>query len=389
MASSGIHLSPQPPLRRAERGLSRRNLQWLGGVACALAMNMAACHRGGGGDEGEAPSGPKKVKCAPVVSRKVFDVVEVRGTVAPLPDRDAQIAPQVAGRIVRVLVREGDAVKVGQPVALVDDAPLVDQAAEADATLAKAQAERKNAETTLARIERVFEHGIAARQEVDDAQARAAAAQASEAEAAAVAQRAHRQLERATVRSPLAGVVLKLLRRTGELVDGTPATPVVEVGDPSQLELVADAPAQDLVRMKRGDKATVTLSALPGRTFDGTVAAVAPAVDRTTGLGTVRIALDLSGGPAPPVGVYGIARESTGQARDALVVPDVALRNAAGPDAEVVVCGADKVAHVKRVARGTPLGDATEIRGEISAGDRVAVEPVLGIADGDALEVSP
>jgi RND family efflux transporter MFP subunit len=359
----------------------------LAGVLLAL---LVACHRGGNGGEGEeAPSGPKKVKCARVVSKKISDVIELRGTMAPLPDRDAQIAPQVAGRIMRVLVREGDSVKVGQPVAQIDEAPLVDQAAEADATLAKARAERKNAETTLERVQRVFEHGIAARQELDDAQARAASAQAGEAEAAAVAQRAHRQLERATVRSPLAGVVLKLLRRTGELVDGTPATPVVEVGDPSQLELVTDAPAQDLVRMKRGDKAEVTISALPGRTFNGTVTAVAPAVDRTTGLGTVRISLDLSGGTPPPVGVYGIAHESSGQERDALVVPDAALRNAAGPDAEVVVCGKDKVAHMKRVQRGARLGDATEIRGEVSSGDLVAVDPVLGIADGDALEVSP
>lgn len=346
---------------------------------------LCGCHRGE--SESEQPSGPKKVKCAPVERRPVSDLVELRGTVSPLPDRDAQIAPQVAGRILKVLVREGDKVTAGQVVAQIDSAPLADEAKQADAVLAKARAEGKNAQTTLARVERVFEHGIAARQEVDDASARAASAKAAEAEAEAVAQRAHRQLERANVRSPLAGVVLKLMRHTGELVDGTPATPVVEVGDPSKLELLSDAPAQDLVRLAPGDTATVSVAALPDRSFKGTVAIVAPAVDRATGLGTVRIALDLTGGPAPPVGVYGTARITSGKPHDALVVPAAALRSAIGADAEIVVCGADNVAHVRKIHRGVAQGGSVEVSGEIKLGERVAVEPVLGISDGDALEV--
>ena len=348
-----------------------------------LLLLAAGCHRGG--ESEEQPSGPKKVRCAEVVRKAVADTVELRGTVSPLPDRDAQIAPQVAGRIQRVVVREGDKVAAGQMVAQIDAAPLADQVKEADAGLAKARAESKNAATTLARVEKVFEHGIAARQEVDDASARAASAQAAEAEAEAGSQRAHRQLDRASVRSPLAGVVLKVMRHSGELVDGTPATPVVEVGDPSKLELVSDAPAQDLVRLAQGDSATVSVGALPGRTFKATVSIVAPAVDRATGLGAVRIALDLSGGPAPPVGVYGTARIASGKPHEGIVVPPQALRNAIGADAEVVVCGTDNVAHVRKVERGASDG---EVRGDLKAGERVAVEPVLGIADGDPLEVA-
>jgi membrane fusion protein (multidrug efflux system) len=348
----------------------------------------AGCHRSA--EDAEPAASPKRVRCAAATRQPLFDVVELRGTVSPLPDRDAQIAPQVGGRIVRLVVREGDRVAAGQVVAQIDAAPLVDQAKEADAVLAKVRAESRNAETTAARVERVFEHGIAARQEVDDAQARAASARAAEAEAAAAAQRAHRQLERASVRSPLGGLVLKVMRHSGELVDGTPATPIVEVGDPSQLELVSDAPAQDLVRIAAGNPATVTMVALPGREFRGRVAVVAPAVDRATGLGAIRIALDLGGGPAPPVGIYGQARITSGKPHQALVVPAPALRNAVGADAELVVCGNDRTAHLRKVQRGVTRDGVVEIRGgELQAGERVAVEPVLGIADGDGLEVLP
>ena len=332
--------------------------------------------------------------------------VILHGTVAPLPDRDAQIAPQVAGRIVAVLVREGDQVARGQPLARIDDAALADQVKEAGAHLARAQAEANLARTTRTRVERVFQRGIAARQELDDADARVSTAQASEIEARAADEIARRQVDRATVRSPLRGVVLKLFRKSGELVDGTPATPVVEVGDPTHLELVASATAADLVRIHARDTALIDVPALPDAGLRGTVAAVSPAVDRVTGLGSVRVSLDTRAGTPPPVGVSGVVRIETGAPRRATLVPSAALRATSGQEAEVVVCGPGGRAHVVRVQRGaggdaaadgwvevgvagvaggTVPGVATDVP-PILAGTLVAVDPVLGLADGDPIE---
>jgi membrane fusion protein (multidrug efflux system) len=361
-----------------------------------LFFALGSCRHGAKEHEGEKePEGaeeeenaPKHVKvvCAPVRSAQVQDRVELHGTVAPLPDRDAQVSPQVAGRLIKIGILEGDKVKQGQPLAQIDPGPIEDSMREADALLNKAQAESENARVTLQRVERVFQRGIAARQEVDDAKARAAGAAAAEAQATAASRRAHRQVEFATVRSPLSGVVLRLLRRTGELVDGTPATPVVEVGDPSALELVADASPQDLLQLGRGNLATLLFSALPGRSFSGSVAAVAPAVDRTTGLGKVRIAMDLSHGAAPPVGLYGTAQVAAGPQHPALLVPAQAVRSRTGAEAEIIVCGSDGAAHVRRLQLGVSEGTELEVRGELAATDRVAVEPVIGINEGDKLE---
>jgi RND family efflux transporter MFP subunit len=232
----------------------------------------------------------------------------------------------------------------------------------------------------------VFEHGIAARQEVDDAATRADGARAAEAEAEAGARRAHLQVQRAAVKSPLAGVVVKILRRSGELVDGTPATPVVEVADPSRLELVSDVAAPDLVRLEREQAADVTVAALPGVRWAGSVSAVSPAVDRATGLGTARVALALEAGPRPPIGVLGTALVRVGQARAAPLVPKEALRAGAGAEAEVVLCGPDGAAHVRKLRRGVTAGAKVEAQG-LAAGQLVAVEPI-GIADGEAIEVT-
>ena len=346
-------------------------------------LALAACSH-----KEQAPEPTKRlVRCAAARATTITDAIELRGTVSPLPDRDAQIAAQVVGRILQVGVREGDAVAVGQPIARIDSAALVDEARAAEAAVARTRAELKNAVATSVRVQRVFEHGIAARQEVDDATARADSATAAQNEAESAARRAQRQVERAIVRSPLKGVVVRIFRRPGELVDGTPATPIVEVADPSRLELVADATASDLVLLRKGQQADVTVAALPGAAWTGTVSAVSPAVDRATGLGVVRIELALADRPRPPIGVLGTVRVNAGQARQTVVVPKEAARSGVGAEMELVLCGADGLAHVRRLPRRAAVGDAVEAVG-LPAGQAVVVEPVLGIADGEPLEVA-
>jgi multidrug efflux pump subunit AcrA (membrane-fusion protein) len=203
---------------------------------------------------------------------------------------------------------------------------------------------------------------------------------------------------------------LKVFRKSGELVDGTPATAILEVGDPTRLELVAIATAADLVRVQARDTVAVEVPSLPGLVLRGTVAAVSPAVDRATGLGSMRISLETpASGPRPPVGVAGVARIEIGAPHPATLVPAVALRAALGDEAEVVVCGADRRAHVVRVQRGIASGPLVEIRlprgdqagaradgggggaeaNAPGAGTRVAVEPVLGLGEGDPIEPAP
>ncbi len=350
--------------------------------AWALLLVLAACKRPA---EEEVAAGPRRVECILVTTRSTQDGIEVRGTVVPLPDRDAQVAAQIAGRLLGVEVREGEEVKKGQLVARVEAAALEDSARQAEAALSRATAEALNAETTQKRVAHVVERGIAPRQEADDAVAKLASAKAAAVEAEASARQAHRQVERALVKSPLDGVVLKVLRQTGELVDGTPATAVVEIADVTQLELAADVPAQDLVRLSRGAVATVVFPGMPDAGFSARVSMVSPSVDRATGLGMVRVRLDSSQAKLPPIGLFGTARIALGEAHEVKVIPAAALRNMSGKDAEVVVCGADHLLHVQKVQVGATAAGEVEVTG-LPADARVAVQPVIGLADGEAFE---
>ena len=353
-----------------------------------LAMIAGACtHK----EEAAVPAAePREVTCAPVETRLISDSIPLRGVIAALPGRDSILAPQVSGRVVEMKVGDGDAVKKGQLLARIDAAVLEDQGKEADAVRARMHAERQSAEATLVRVQRVFEHGIAARQEVEDAQARLASAIAAEAEAQSAAHRANQQTSWSLIQAPFDGVVLKVLRRPGELVDGTSATPVLEVADPSQLELVADATAQDLVRMAKGRTATITSSALPGVSWQAEVSMVSAAVDRTTGLGLVRVRIDLASAEVkPPIGLFAVARISVGASRSALLVPKIALRSHGGSETEIVECGKDHIAHAHTVTAGVEIDELVEIKAGLTAGQDVLIEPVLGVQDNDPITVAP
>jgi RND family efflux transporter MFP subunit len=377
--------------------LARRALS----LALALvALVAAACNRTDRSAT-ELPPGPKRVRCVALTEQTSDDVVELRGAIAPLFGKDAQIAPQVAGRILGVPVHEGDRVRTGQELARIDDATLTDEVHQSQSVVAKAEAETALARTTEARVRRVFERGIVARQELDDAGARLATARAGEAEARSSNDIARRQRGRASVRSPFAGVVLKVFRKPGELVDGTPGTPVVEIGDPSTLELVATVTGAELVQVRAGAIAQVNVPVMPNRSFTGRVSLVSPAVDRTTGLGTVRVRLDSPGPDAPPIGVTGTARIGSGKTRRRSLVPSVAIRAPNGAEAEIVLCGTDGRAHVLLVGIGGEVAGWVEIHPRrptdgtapvadgraVLAGSTVVTDPVLGIEDGDAIEI--
>jgi RND family efflux transporter MFP subunit len=337
--------------------------------------------------EGEPEAGPRKVRCAPSTSAPAVAWLEVRGSVAPKPERDANVASQVAGTVASLDVREGEQVTKGQVLARIDRAALGDAALQAEAAQSRAHAERVNAEATLERARGVYSQGISAKQELDDAVSRAAAARAAEAGADSALNQAQRQLGRSLVRSPLEGVVLHVFKRPGELVDGTPSMPLLEIADVAELELVADVPVSELVRARPGQRAEVHLPALGPPALSAVVAAVSPSVDRLTGLGTLRLSLVDAGVLRIPVGAAGAARIEVATRADATFVPATALRNYLGAGAEVVSCEAGSAARVVSVVPGTRAGALLEVRG-LDAGVDVVTEGLLGLKDGDKLEVA-
>ncbi len=252
------------------------NRAWMLVVPCCV---FASCRRGA--VEQRERSAPVSVHCETPKAMAVDDTVALRGRLQPPPGGDLPVASQVAGRIAQVTVHEGESLHAGDVIAVVDDANTRDAVQQAEAALAQTHAQEENAVVTLERTRALVARGIAARQELDDATAKADEARANVSAAVAAADLARRALGRVAVKSSFAGVVTKVWRGAGALVDGTAATPVVQLAATGAVEFVADATGLDLGRVKEGAVARGTLGA--ALTFEGVVVARARALDSDHG----------------------------------------------------------------------------------------------------------
>ena len=346
-----------------------------------LAVCCVACRHGA--DPEPEPEQPVHVRCVPTSREAIDESIQLRGHLEPPPGGDLPLASQVAGRIVDVLVHEGQTVTAGQVVADVDDLATRDAVRQAEAALAQASATALNSKATLERTHALVGRGIAARQELDDATAKSENDQQSVAASRAALDLARRTLGRVQVRSAFGGVVTKLWRGAGAIVDGTAATPIAQVAAAAGAEFVADATEADLRRVRVGSKALVLLASDTPE-FEGTVRAVSSSLDAPTGLGTVRIALTTA--PTLLMGAHGRVTIATAHRDAVLSVPSEALRGSLSDGAEVVVC-ADNLAKIRTIVVGYRDQHRLEVLSGLVEGEAVAVDHVLGLDDGTKLSV--
>jgi len=341
----------------------------------ALSISCAAKHE----DEEKAPEIPTiTAETTKVARRTLNEELTVRGTITTVPNEDVKVSALVPGRVTAVTVAEGNDVRQGQVIAELDRRPLEDQQRQATAAVDQAKAQVENARANLQRNQQLYERGIAAAKEVEDARAQMAAGQSALQQANATLSTAERNVDRASVRSPIAGQVVKRMVSVGEQVDGTAAQPIVEIANVDRVELAANVPAEHLARIRVGQKVSIESNALADRTFDGSVLAIAPAVDPTTNAGLVRIRIQ-NAGRALKVGMFAQGRLQVAEHAGVLVVPPSAVvRTTEG--AVVYVVNGD-TAERTPVKVGVETRDAIEIVSGVSEGQTVLTSSVYGLGD--------
>ncbi|HEY3254793.1 MAG TPA: efflux RND transporter periplasmic adaptor subunit [Polyangiaceae bacterium] len=331
------------------------------------------------------PEQKVRVHCVSPTRQAFDESIELRGHLEPPPGGDLPLASQVAGRIIDVLVHEGQTVTLGQVVADVDDLATRDALRQAEASFAQASAAASNSKATLERTQALVGRGIAARQELDDTTAKAETDKQSVAASHAALDLARHTLGRVQVRSAFAGVVTKLWRGAGAIVDGTAATPIAQVAAAAGAEFVADATEADLQQISAGRPATISLGSNAPQ-LEGTIRAVSSSLDAATGLGTVRIALTAA--PNLLMGAHGRVTIATRHRDAVLSLPAEALRGSVSDGAEVVVC-ADHLAKIRTIEVGYRDQHRLEVVSGLAEGERVAIDHVLGLDDGTVLTVVP
>jgi RND family efflux transporter MFP subunit len=347
-------------------------------VALLAAVLCTSCGRKAADEEETKPAEVPTIVAdvAKVTRRTLVDELVVRGSIAAVPNEDVKVSALVAGRVNTVLVAEGDPVRQGQVIAELDRRPLEDQRRQAAAAVEQAKAQAENARLNLQRTQQLFERGIAAGKEVEDARKDMASAQAALEQANATLNTADRNLERAVIRAPIAGQIVKRMVSGGEQVDGTAQQPIVEVANLDRVELAANVPAEHLAQIRPGQSVTVSTETYHGRTFAGSVLTIAPAVDPATNAALVRIRIANSD-RLLKVGMFAEADVAVAEHGNALVVPPSALVRDSRGSAVYVVSG--DTAERREVKVGLEKPDAVEIVSGVKEGDTILTSSVYGL----------
>ncbi len=210
--------------------------------------------------------------------------------------RRANLSPASGGQITQLWVKEGDRVQKGQTLLALWNADLVAQHELAQRQLSMAQERSReaciiadNAHRESTRTQQLVNKGFISPQGAEDADATARARQAGCDAARSDIKRAQAQirvtqagLERTVLIAPFAGIVAQITGELGEYTTpsppGVPTPPAIDLIDDSCLYVSAPMDEVDAPKIKIGQKARISLDAMSGKSFQGTVRRIAPYV---------------------------------------------------------------------------------------------------------------
>lgn len=363
--------------------MNRRSLILYIGLPAAVIAGAATYHRSRRNAELDRQQVVKEaalvtVSLAPVEERAFHGTLAFTGTVLAV-DR-AEIKAEVAGRVTRVAVREGDRVGRGSVLAVQDeeDLLLATQAAEAQAAQAQAQAQQARRDNDRATA--LLEKRSVTRQFAQQAETAYNATQAAARAAESNLGLAKSRLHKARIASPIAGEVAQRLVQPGEML--SPGQPAFMVVDNRRMEIQADLPAAAAASVKAGQKVRFRVAGF-AEPFEGAVANVAAAVAPDGRTLRVRLEVpNIQGRLKTGLFAEGEILGEGGQARPAL---PVSLLRAEGQEAEVFV-EEGGIARLRRVKLGPEQSGWRAVEG-LAVGAKVVAQGRDQVADGSRLRV--
>nr|WP_310346242.1 efflux RND transporter periplasmic adaptor subunit [Rhodoferax saidenbachensis] len=334
------------------------------------------------------------------------------------PTRSVSIGSELSGTVLRVLVDVNDHVKKGQVLVELDTSKLGDQVKRSRATLASAQAKlaqavvaTREARTSLARLEEVARLSggkVPSKTELDTgratletAQAAELSAQAAVADAKAAAATDETNLSKASIRSPIDGVVLTRTVDPGNAVAASlqAVTLFTVAEDLGKLRLQVNVDEADVGSVQLGQKASFTVSAYPTRKFPAKVTRVAFGSTITDNVVTyiTYLEVDNTDQTLRP-GMTASATIAATERDDALLVPNTALRfsplastgggGAAASKGGIVSSLMPRMPGGTRKAGGSGSAGAARQVWVLRDGAAGAVAVTPGISDGRMTEIT-
>lgn len=295
--------------------------------------------------------------------------VAVTGTLKAT--QTAFVKAKVAGELQRLTVREGDTVRAGQVLAQIDPTDLQLRLRQAQQQAEAARAQLDIAERALANNQALVKQGFISTTALQTAEANASGARATLQAAQAATALAQKALADATVTAPISGLVAQRLVQPGERV--ALDARLLEIVDPSQLELEVPVPPEDVAALRVGATASLQVEGHP-QPVGARVLRINPSA--SSGARTVPAYLGVAPTPGLRQGLFAQGVIALAQ-REALVLPVAAVRvDAAQPYALLLQAG-----RVQRRVLSLGQRGRTGLSGATLGTE--GVEVLQGLADGD------
>ena len=347
---------------------------WL--VAAALAAGACSSKPAAEETESQAPV-PVKVEEATIGSLR--GVLHATGVVTPAPEGELIVIAPEAGRIIDIPRAEGERVAKGDVLVRFEIPSLAAEVLRQAAEVQRAQATLATAKANQTRQQQLFDRGIAARKDVEDADRTVADAEAAVGQAEASRAAAVTAAARATVRATFAGVIAKRFHNPGDVVEAAAGDPVLRVIDPRLLEVLASIPLSESPRVVVGARGWLKagVSGVP----DLALKVISRPAQVEAGTASIPVRLAFVGAAATnlsagtPVQVDIDAEQHT----NVVIIPATALVREGEETAVFVVMG-DK-AQRRPVQVGLTDGTELEIVSGVKAGEMVIVEGQNGMPD--------
>jgi membrane fusion protein (multidrug efflux system) len=321
--------------------------------------------RGGGPPGRDAAPAAIPVEVATVERRDISSFIETNGTLEA--ENEVDVVARTSAPIVELLAEEGMSIREGQVLARLDEPEL-------QARLGISRVALEEARLAFDRAERLYAGRLISDADYEQARSQFESAQAQ-------VQSDEIQLGYATVVAPFDGTVVARYVDLAEQVSVN--TPLFRLSDFDPLLCPIQVPERELPRLRRGQRAHLTVEPWPGEKFDARVLRISPVVSASTG--TIKVTLEVrSRGKLRP-GMFARVFVQTETREDALVLPKAALSLESVGD--TVYVAEDAVAARREVRLGFREGDFVEIVSGVSEGETVVVVGQDGLSDGTPIEI--
>lgn len=351
---------------RAERAALRR----VGALALAAAAGCGSA--GEGAEEARQPT----VVEAVVAERDTIEV-SVRSVGSLEAEALVELRAEAEGRVSRVLFREGERVRRGEVLLLIDRDRLQAEVRAAEAAVERARVEAANLERQVERNRGLLEAGAISRQAFDDLETGREAARARLAEEEAGLGVTRERLAEATVRAPFDGRAGERRVDPGDFVSR--GDPLLVVVDDDSLRVAFPIPERHAARLRVGSPVRLSVQSHPERPLEGRVDFVSPVVDPTNRTVLVKARVSNPGGELR-AGQFASVLLGLERKPDAVIVPEAAVVPRSGGQFVFVVEGG--VASRRPVTLGERSPGIVEVTAGVRAGDTVVVAGQQKLRDG-------